>query len=168
MSKNYTGALSEAQIEQGIRACLAHAKALKRVLLDVAPNERGLAFSLACIRVEELAKGLLLIQMRTGDHDDAAWGRFWKRFRDHKQKWQEYGESQFKHIFKKSGVADDEQAKELGKGFSAWAGAKNSGLYVDFTPSIGFRSPSIFPESLLQMTLRMGDVLARDIRAQIK
>ena len=139
MAQKYIGELSPTQIDQGILACAEHAKRLKRILTEIASVERGLAFSLACIRVEELSKVLLLIEMGSGKHDSDAWKRFWRRFRDHREKWEEYGYSRFKD------VPDEQPAKELGKGFSSWAGAKNFGLYVDFANGIGFRSPSIFP-----------------------
>ena len=72
----------------------------------------------------------------------------------------EYGRSRFKDF------PDEQTAKELGKRFASWASAKNSGLYVDFADGVGFRSPATFPESLLQVALKMGDELARDIRSR--
>src|SRR6267378_2521411 len=110
MTQKYTDELSPAQIDQGILACAEHAKRLKRILSEIASVERGLAFSLACIRVEELSKVLLLIEMRSRKHDSDSWKRFWRRFRDHKEKWAEYGRSRFKDF------PDEQTAKELGKG----------------------------------------------------
>jgi hypothetical protein len=82
-----------------------------------------LAFSFACIRVEELTKILLLMEMRSGHHDRESWSRFWKKFREHRAKWSEYRQWRFQQ----DGVTDEQTARELGEVFSAWVRALMAG-----------------------------------------
>jgi len=100
--------------------------------------------------------------MRSGHHDRQSWSRFWKKFREHRAKWREYG----RWRFQQDGVADEQTARELGEVFSAWAGAKNVSLYVEYDPTIGFIQPGLFPD-FLESALRMGDEMASGIRSML-
>jgi AbiV family abortive infection protein len=162
MPKPYAGPLTHAQIDSGIDSCLTYAERLKRIVSTITGIERGLAFSLACIRVEELTKILLLMEMRSGHHDGESWSRFWKKFKEHRAKWREYG----RWRFQQHGVTDEQTARELGEVFSAWAGAKNAGLFVEYDPTIGFIQPGLFPD-FLESALRMGDEVVSEIRSML-
>jgi AbiV family abortive infection protein len=112
------------------------------------------------MRVEELTKILLLIEMHAGHDDRESWLRFWKKFRDHRAKWRAYG----KWRFEQDGVTNEQTARELGEVFSAWAQEKNVGLYVEYDPNIGFIQPGLLPD-FLASALKMGDKLNREIRS---
>jgi AbiV family abortive infection protein len=152
-------ALSKEQIDHGIKACLAYAAKLGRTLKSVAAIERGLAFSLACIRVEELSKALLLSDMRSLDSETADWGRFWSDFRSHNAKWCRFG----KWRFGRDDGIDNRTACELGEAYSGWSTAKNTGLYVEFDPSIGFIQPGLLP-TFFETAVKMGDELEAELR----
>ena len=155
--------LTTGQLDSGIDSCLRYAQRLKRVVSAISGVERGLAFSLACIRIEELAKILLLTEMRSGEHDEASWKQFWRKFRSHKEKWRGYG----RWRFQQDGVPDAQTAWELGEAFLGWERAKNPGLYVEYDPTIGFIEPGLLP-NFLELVLRMGDELDDKIRSTLQ
>ncbi len=161
MTKRYDGPLSHAQIDSGIESCLNHAERLRRIIEKATSAERGLGIVLACIRVEELTKILMLIEMRSGHPDQGRWSRFWKDFRDHRAKWQRYGKWRFQDL------TDEQMALELGKVFSGWASTKNAGLYVDYEPSIGFVEPGLLP-NFIESALKMGDELDEQLRSMLR
>lgn len=162
MTKLYARPLSKGQIDSGIRVCFEYANRLRRIVSAIASIERGLAFSLACIRVEELSKILLLIEMISGRHDTTSWSRFWQKFRSHQAKWRAYG----KWRFQSQGLTDKEATEELARVFQEWASAKNTGLYVEYDPSIGFVQPGLVPD-FLASALKMGDELNKEIKSML-
>ncbi len=72
----FSGSLSDPQIDRGIKACLRHAVKLKQVISEIRSLDRGVAYSLACIRVEELAKIQMLREMRSRPEDCRDWQGF--------------------------------------------------------------------------------------------
>jgi AbiV family abortive infection protein len=63
------------------------------LVLQLKSTDKGVASALACIRLEELAKAFLLLELRAQDgHTDK---QFWDTFRSHKGKWR----SHFKRLF---------------------------------------------------------------------
>lgn len=148
---NY-GPLDDRTLRQGVDVCLNYAKRLTSVIELLADREPGLSFSLACIRVEELGKALLLAEMRQSKNGEDEWKSFWHDFRNHSAKWRKYWGPIFQQF-------DLEIEKN-----PPWSSAKNDGLYVEYHLGVGlFSDPQVVPAGFLPLVLQMGEDLERRV-----
>jgi AbiV family abortive infection protein len=144
-------------------------------VLQLKSTDKGVASALACIRLEELAKAFLLVELRAqGGHTDK---QFWKTFRSHDGKWRSHFKTRFEKLLRtslfKEGENEDEKKaqKEAKKDFEKlikwWATLKNQGLYVDYYPKLGFATPrtAMVSAHYVPFLLKMGDGLQLKLKS---
>ncbi len=166
--------LAEAQMQQGIEACLRNAERLKTGALRLLKEgEGGFALAFAAIRIEELAKvKLLRDRLTASDADAASREPFWKQFRSHVLKWRIPFEQSFTYLgttYREAIAQLDENTRrgleDLEADFRSGALIKNEGLYTDYDENLqSFVAPEAIPEQRALMLLELGDLSEKILR----